>query len=56
MKRKSEFQQFDSLVQRVLSVPHQQIKELLDAEKKAKAPKRKAKQPSASDRASGDKD
>jgi hypothetical protein len=44
MKKKNEFRAFTDLVDRVLTVPHSEIKAKLDAEKarkkKRKAPKR----------------
>lgn len=48
----SEFDNFDSTMRRLISVPHETIKAKLEAEKAAK--KRKPKT-SASGRASGDK-
>jgi hypothetical protein len=36
MTGKTEFQNFDKLVRKVLSVPHSEIKAKLDAEKRAK--------------------
>jgi hypothetical protein len=53
---KSEFEKFDMTMRKLISVPHSEIKARLDAEKKAKEKKRKAKKPSASGRASSDKD
>lgn len=48
MKRKTECGNFTSLLDRLLKVPHSEIKAKLDAEKKAKARKRKSKRSSAS--------
>lgn len=58
MNQDKEFERFDSTMRKLIKVPHSDIKEALDAEKKAKdqKKKRKAKKPSASDRASSDKD
>ena len=57
MKRETEFEMFDRTMRNLMSVPHAEIRKKLDAEKVAKMQKkRKAKKPSASDRASGDKD
>lgn len=41
MKRKSEFNKFSDLVDKVLSVPHSEIKAKLDAEKKDKAARKR---------------
>jgi hypothetical protein len=41
MKKSKEFENFDLAVRRVLSVPHGEIKAKLDAEKKAKAAKKR---------------
>ena len=41
MKKKSEYKSFDSMIRKLLSVPHSEIKAKLDAEKAAK--KRKPK-------------
>jgi hypothetical protein len=43
-------------MKQLVKVPHSEIKAKLDAEKKAKAKKRKARRPSASGRASADRD
>jgi hypothetical protein len=51
----NEFDKFDQTMKALMSVPHEEIKAALDAEKRAKQ-KRKAKKPSASGRASRDKD
>jgi hypothetical protein len=56
MKSNSEFDKFDETMRNLISVPRSEIKAQLDAEKAAKQEKRKAKKPSVSDRASGDKD
>jgi hypothetical protein len=48
-KTPSEFANFERMMQKIVSVPHSEIKAKLDAEKAAK--KRKAKKPSASARA-----
>jgi hypothetical protein len=49
---KNEYDSFDRTMRRLMTVSHDEIKAKLDAEKRAKARKRKAKKPSAS-RASG---
>jgi hypothetical protein len=53
MKKETEFDNFDRTMRDLMSVPHSEIKAALDAEKAAKArkKKRKAKKPSASGRA-----
>jgi len=56
MRESSEFSNFDRTMRELIKVPHSEIKAALDAEKAAKKKKRKAKTPSASGRASGDKD
>ena len=56
MNKDSEFERFDQTMRQLMKVPHEEIKAKLDAEKAAKEKKRKAKKPSASDRASGEKD
>jgi len=48
-----DFGTFTGFMKRLMAVPHSEIKAKLDAEKRAKMRKRKAKQASAS-RASGD--
>jgi len=50
-----EFDNFDRTMRELITVPHSEIKAKLDAEKRAKQ-ERKAKKPSASGRASGEKD
>jgi hypothetical protein len=40
-ERKSEFENFDSTMRKLISVPHSEIKVKLDAEKAAKAAKKK---------------
>ncbi len=56
MSQSKEFQNFDQTMQKLMSVPHSEIKAALDAEKTAKKrkKKRKTKKPSASDRAAND--
>jgi hypothetical protein len=51
----TEFENFDRTMHKLIDVPHSKIKAALDAEKAAKAKKkrRKANKPSASGRASG---
>jgi hypothetical protein len=57
MKSSDEFQNFDRTMRDLMSVPHDEIKAALDAEKAAKKQKRKAKKkPSASGRAARDGD
>ena len=52
MSSKEEFQNFDRTMRDLMSVPHDEIKAALDAEKAAKKKKREAKKkPSASGRA-----
>ncbi len=55
MKKNEQFEQFDRTMRELIKVPHDQVKAALDAEKEAKEKKRKAK-PSASDRASRERD
>jgi hypothetical protein len=51
----SQFENFDRTMRDLISVPHDDIKAALDAEKAQKQKKkRKAKKPSALGRASGD--
>lgn len=38
-QRNSEYERFDDTMTRLLKVPHSEIKEKLDAEKKAKKPR-----------------
>lgn len=54
-RTQSEFENFDRMMRELITVPHSKIKAKLDAEKRAKQ-KRKAKKPSTSGRASGEKD
>jgi hypothetical protein len=52
----TEFDVFDKTMRELMSVPHDEIKAALDAEKADKQKrKRKAKKPSASGRAASDK-
>jgi len=51
-KPNPEFERFDKTMEAILRVPHAELKAALDAEKAARAEKRKAKKPSASGRAS----
>ncbi len=55
MRKNKEFDKFDRTMSILLKASHDDLKAALDAEKVAKAEKRKAK-PSASGRASRDKD
>ncbi len=48
MKKSTEFEKFDSAMRTLIKVPHDVLKAKLDAEKRAKAKKRKAKKPSVS--------
>jgi hypothetical protein len=50
MKKKTEYDNFTELTDKVLAVPHSEIKAKLDAEKRAKK-RRKSKKSSASGRA-----
>jgi hypothetical protein len=53
----NEFDNFDRTMRDLMSVPHEEIKAALDAEKAEKQRnKRKAKKPSASDREDGGED
>ena len=52
-EKPGEFEKFTNLLDRLLSVPHSEIKAKLDAEKEKK---RAAKRPASSDHASGEKD
>jgi hypothetical protein len=56
MKRSEEYGNFDRTMRDLMSVPHDEIKAALDAEKAAKKRKkrRKARKPSALDRVSND--
>jgi len=51
MKNSREYESFNRTMQDLMKVPHSEIKAKLDAEKRAKTKKRKAKKPSASGRA-----
>ncbi len=51
-KKASNYDNFDRTMRKLMAVSHRELKAKLDAEKRAKARKRKAKKPSAS-RASG---
>jgi len=55
MEKENEFSNFDRIMRKLVKVPHTRIKAKLDQEKTEKK-KRKAKKPSASGRASNDKD
>ncbi len=55
MKKENEFDNFDRTMRKLVAVPHSEIKAKLDAEKRAKEKRRKAKKPSASGRASNGK-
>ena len=55
--KNTEFENFDRTMRDLMSVPHDEIKAALDAEKAEKQKKkRKAKKPSASDRVDGGED
>ncbi len=55
--KNNEFDNFDRTMRDLMSVPHEEIKAALDAEKAVKQKKkRKAKKPSASDRAGDGED
>ena len=55
--KNEEFDNFDRTMRELMSVPHDEIKAALDAEKAEKQKKkRKAKKPSASDHEHGEKD
>jgi hypothetical protein len=55
--RNNEFENFDRTMRDLMSVPHDDIKAALDAEKAEKQKKRrKAKKPSAVDREDGGED
>ncbi len=51
MKKKNETEKFNDVMDRLLSVPHSELKKKLDEEKQAK--KKKPVKTSSSDRASG---
>jgi len=55
-KRNQEYENFDRAMRTLIQVPHEQIKAQLDAEKAEKGKKKRKAKPSASVRASGDKD
>jgi len=55
MKTSKEYQKFDDAMTALLKSSHADLKAALNAEKAAKAEKRKAKKPSAVGRASRDK-
>ena len=55
-KASSEFEKFDRAMRELIKVPHSEIKRRMDAEKRAKARKKRAKQQPASARASRAKD
>jgi hypothetical protein len=50
-----EYERFENLLKTVLSVPHSEIKRKLDAEKRAKARKKKRAKTSPVSRASAEK-
>jgi hypothetical protein len=52
LKKEQEYQRSNRMMQELMSVPHSEIKAKPDAEKASKQKKRKAKNPSALDRAS----
>jgi hypothetical protein len=54
MKRKSEYRNFSDLADKILSVPHDEIKSKLDAEKNAKK-RKKSKKSSALGREANDR-
>jgi len=54
-RKSDEFENFDRTMRDLISVPHDEIKAALDAEKVAKKKKRKAKKSSALGHAVGDK-
>ena len=58
MNQTKEFENFDRTMRELISVPHEEIKAALDAEKAAKErkKKRKAKKPSALGHADGGED
>jgi hypothetical protein len=56
IKKNKEFERFDNTMRKLISVPHSDIKAKLDAEKKSRRNKRKAKKHSASGRASNERD
>ncbi len=56
MKNNTEFENFNNMMDKLLKVPHSEIKAKLDAEKAARAKKRKSKKTSASGRAGNAKD
>ena len=52
MAKPSEFENFDRVMRKLIAVPHSEIKAKLDAEKSAKARKKRKFKTSASGRAS----
>jgi hypothetical protein len=60
MARSEDYRRFDETMRALISVPHDDIKAALDAEKAGKQPKKKRRKaknkPSASDRAGGEND
>jgi hypothetical protein len=56
MSKKREIDRFNDAMDTILRADPKAVKEAMEAEKEANAQKRKAKKPSASDRASGGKD
>lgn len=54
MKDSSEYEKFDELAARLLRVPHSELKQKLDAEKRAKK-RKKSKGSSSASRVAGDK-
>ena len=45
MKKTEEYKKFDAMMDKVLSVPHSEIKAKLDAEKEEKRKRKRAKKP-----------
>jgi hypothetical protein len=56
MRENPQFSVFDEAMDTILRADPKAVKEAMEAEKKANAEKRKAKNPSASGRVSSDKD
>jgi hypothetical protein len=56
MQKNDEFENFDRTMRELIKVPHDELKSALDAEKREKEEKRKAKKPSASGHAASEKD
>ena len=54
-KQETPFERFTKAMDGLMSVPHSEIKKVLDREKRQRERKKRAKSPPALDRVSGDK-